>query len=130
MISSKFTFFPTVASGLSVTTYAVSVPASRQWALLIPRLGESSVALAGNAVHSVLAKDVSNAAPVYSQIVTEAEYQSLRLLDEHATQTSWMLSAQGRAFEIIMDITKADIVYRQGVQKRDIEIKIKIVSEE
>lgn len=124
----NFSLFPTVSSGLDVSTYTVRFPAPRQWSIVIPRLGSSATVLDGSAAHTFVAKDVTQATPVYEQQVEEATYQALRVLDEN-DETSWILAAENRLFEVGIDITGCERVQRYGRIMRELVIAFKIVRE-
>ncbi len=129
MIHSKFRLFPTATSGLTLADYTVEIPAPEQWSLRADRPGESTLTLAGTTAHAYGVYSVTSATPRYRQVMTETEYQALTTLVEHATVTTWMLAAEGRLFEVVLDVTGDDRIQRGARIMRQVEMNIRIVRE-
>jgi hypothetical protein len=125
----RFTISPTVSSGLSGSTWVLALPAPQQWSVAGGRVTESTPVLAGSTVHSVWPFSVTNGRPEYRQVIEEADYAKLRTFYEHATVTSWIIGADGRAFEAAIADIKETRQYRSGRQMRDVTIQFLIIRE-
>jgi len=114
MATQRFHLFPTASSGLSKADYEAYIPAPKDWDLSQKRQVVTDQNLDGTFDRSPIKKDPSGLAAAYEQTMTEAEYESFSLLDDCGSSTSWMLAADGRMFEVILDIEKAQRVIQEG----------------
>lgn len=112
-------------SGAGLTLH---FPDPRDWDVRKARAQEIASTLSGGAVVSAWPKSLEGAVVEYSQIVTEAVYQSLAALDQHATQTSWTISApDGATYLATIDIKSAARIYRFSQPHRELSMTITIL---
>lgn len=126
----EFVLYPTVASGLSLTTWRCPLPAPEQWLVYAERPSESALTLAGTTVHSFWPTSVTSATPEYRQAITDAKFQKLLTLVNHATVTSWMLLAEARVFEVGLFFNGTPERFYRGTELYwRVSMTFKIVSE-
>ncbi len=112
-------------SGIGLT---VELPDPRDWDTSKDRPQEAATTLDGGSVVSAWPKSVEGATVSYSQIISEALYQDLRAIDEHATQTTWTINApDGDQYEAVINVTSAPRTYRYGRACRDLAMTITVV---
>ena len=119
---------PTTASGLTGTAYALSLP-DADLNLKAPRPKKVSTTLSGTAAVSTWAKSVTGTETSIEVALTDLQYSTLRLIDEHQTVTEWVLQTQGRTFTVSVDVLSAVRVFRFGVPYWQVIVSFVIVSE-
>lgn len=129
MSGQKCKIFPTADSGLSAATYSVELPAPQQWTMIPERPKDSSMSISGAMVHTLWPADITTCKPKYKQTITEAQYNALMAIYQHATVTTWMLAIEGRLFEIGIGTPSGDRVMRGSRVMRDVEFPVSIVRE-
>jgi uncharacterized membrane protein len=108
-------------------TTSVQVTAPSDWDMSIQRPMEVARTLS-SAIVSAWPKIVAGKQPKYSQQLTDAQYSALAALDDGAT-TELTLTADGSVYTVVLDITKAQRVYRSGQAYRNVEATITIVEQ-
>lgn len=117
-----------MATSISGAGLSVSLPDPRDWDVRKDRPQENASTLAGGAVISSWAKSLEGARIEYSQAVTEAVYQSLVALDQHATQTTWTVEGpDGCIYLATIDIKSAARIYRYSLPYRELRMEITVV---
>jgi hypothetical protein len=107
---------------------SVELPDPRDWDVVKDRPQEIAATLDGGAVISAWPKSVEGSTVAYSQVISEALYQELRALDEHATQTTWTVNApDGDQYEAVINVASAPRVFRYGRACRDLNMNITVV---
>jgi len=121
---------PTTASGLSHSAYSINLkPRGEPPNLKKERLQRATTTLSGETVVSSWAKKVSGTEFSITAVLTDSEYDILRLIDEHATVFYWVIILQGRSFNASVDITKAFPVNGRSTRDWEVSIKFTIISE-
>lgn len=122
--------YPTTASGLSYSTYSLIVrPRNGAPSLKQERPLSSNITLSGETVVSAWAKKVSGTVFSIEASLTESEYTTLRLIDEHATVFTWTIMLQGRTFTATIDVTESIPATRSGLASWNCRISFTIISE-
>lgn len=107
---------------------SIILPDPRDWDVIKARPQETAATLDGGAVISAWPKSIEGATVEYAQFLTEAKYQELRALDEHATIATWTVAApDGCSYEASVDIKSAPRIYRYQQPYRDVAMAITII---
>lgn len=119
--------YPTTASGLSHATYAVSVrPRNTMPNLKKERPQAVNITLSGETVVTTWQKKLSGTIFQVDGSATPAEYEKLKLIDEHATVFTWVIMLQGRTFTASVDVISAT---PSSIENWNITVKFTIISE-
>lgn len=122
--------YPTTASGLTHSTYYVALkPRNGAPNLKRERPQANNITLSGETVVSVWDKKASGIVFSVQASPTTAEYNKLKLIDEHTTVFTWVIILQGRTFTATVDIIQAAPSNRQGSDTWDVSVKFTTIAE-
>ena len=122
--------YPTTASGLSHSLYELIIrPRNEPPSLKQERSQAVNITLSGETVISAWQKKVSGTSFRVEAILTNSEYSTLRLIDEHTSVFSWLIMTQGRSFTSTIDVVSAIPIKRNGLDSWRVVINFTIISE-
>jgi len=123
------TIFPTTASGLTATSYRLSIPHGEGFNLGKERPESVATNLDGSATVTTWAHSITGHITSITVDLTEAQYTALRLIAEHATVLEWVMTIYNRTFQTAVSIVSAVPVVRSGAPYWRCSIRFTIVSE-
>jgi hypothetical protein len=111
------------------TAVSISLPDPIDWDVRRERPQEAARTLDGGSVISTWPKSDEGATAEYKQIITEAQYQALRVADEHATITSWTVGTpSGAIYTATIDVTSAVRTMKNRAPAREVTMKITMIA--